>query len=90
MGELAALHWSKVYRLPVISIRIFNAYGPRVRTSGAYGAVFGVFFKQKLNNKPLTIVGNGNQSRDFIYVADVADAFLKAAISKKKKMKSII
>ena len=84
MGELAALHWSKVYRLPVISIRIFNAYGPRVRTSGAYGAVFGVFFKQKLNNKPLTIVGNGNQSRDFIYVADVADAFLKAAISKKK------
>ena len=84
MGELAALHWSKVYRLPVISIRIFNAYGPRVRTSGAYGAVFGVFFKQKLNNKPLTIVGNGNQSRDFIYVTDVADAFLKAAISKKK------
>ena len=46
MGELAALHWSKVYRLPVISIRIFNAYGPRVRTSGAYGAVFGVFLNK--------------------------------------------
>ena len=50
-------------------------YGPRVRTSGAYGAVFGVF-KQRLKNKPLTIIGNGNQ-RDFIYVTDVAEAFLK-------------
>jgi len=81
LGEQAALHWYKVYNLPVNSVRIFNAYGPRVRTTGAYGAVFGVFFKQKLKNKPLTIIGNGKQSRDFIYVTDVADAFLKAAIT---------
>ena len=77
LGETTALHWNKVYNLPVNSVRIFNAYGPRVRTTGAYGAVFGVFFKQKLANKPLTIVGKGNQSRDFIYVSDVAQAFLK-------------
>ena len=79
LGEQTALHWNKVYNLPVNSIRIFNAYGPRVRTTGAYGAVFGVFFKQKLADKPLTIIGDGNQSRDFIYVTDVANAFLKAA-----------
>ena len=41
---MAVLHWNKVYNLPINVIRIFNAYGPRVRTTGAYGAVFGVFF----------------------------------------------
>tara|TARA_B100000780_G_C21117951_1_gene452500 strand:- start:1694 stop:2689 length:996 start_codon:yes stop_codon:yes gene_type:complete len=79
LGEQIALHWNKVYKLPVNSIRIFNAYGPRVRTTGAYGAVFGVFFKQKLKNFPFTIVGNGKQARDFIYVSDVAEAFFKAS-----------
>ena len=83
LGETTALHWHKVYNLPVNSVRIFNAYGPRVKTTGAYGAVFGVFFKQKLANKPLTIVGSGNQSRDFVYVSDVAKAFLKAAKTNK-------
>ena len=58
-GEMAALHWRQVYGLPVNSIRIFNAYGPRVRTTGAYGAVFGVFFKQKLAGKPFTVIGDG-------------------------------
>lgn len=83
LGEQTALHWHKVYGLPVNSIRIFNAYGPRVRTTGVYGAVFGVFFKQKLEKKPLTVIGKGKQSRDFIYVTDVAKAFLKAATSAK-------
>ena len=82
LGEQAALHWHKVYKLPVNIIRIFNAYGPRSRTTGAYGAVFGVFFKQKLNKLPLTIIGDGKQSRDFIYVTDVVKGFLKAAESK--------
>lgn len=79
MGEQAALHWLKVYGLPVNSVRIFNAYGTRVRTTGAYGAVFGVFFKQKLDGKPFTVVGDGTQTRDFLYVTDVARAFLAAA-----------
>ena len=78
-GEQAALHWHKVYGLPVNSIRIFNAYGPRVRTTGVYGAVFGVFFKQKLEGKPFTVVGDGTQRRDFIFVTDVATAFLAAS-----------
>jgi UDP-glucose 4-epimerase len=78
-GEQAAFHWHRIYRLPVNSIRIFNAYGTRVRTTGAYGAVFGVFFKQKLAGKPYTVVGDGTQRRDFVYASDVAAAFLLAA-----------
>lgn len=78
-GEQAVLHWHQVYRLPVNSVRIFNAYGTRSRTSGAYGAVFGVFLRQKLAGKPFTVVGDGTQSRDFLYVTDVAEAFFKAA-----------
>ena len=78
-GELAVFHWGTVYGLPVNSIRIFNAYGPRVRTSGVYGAVFGVFLAQKLHGQPLTVVGDGTQRRDFVYVSDVARAFLLAA-----------
>ena len=81
LGECAALHWGKVYRLPVNSIRMFNVYGPRVRTTGAYGAVFGVFLAQKLHGKPLTVVGDGTQRRDFVFVTDVARAFLLAAES---------
>ena len=79
LGEKSVFHWNKVYNLPVNSIRIFNAYGPRARTTGAYGAVIGVFFKQKIENKPLTIVGDGKQSRDFVHVTDVAESFLAAA-----------
>lgn len=78
-GEQAAFHWHQVYGLPVNSIRIFNAYGTRVRTSGAYGAVFGVFLRQKLAGEPYTIVGDGSQRRDFVQVRDVAEAFLAAA-----------
>lgn len=82
LGEQAVLHWHNVYRLPANSIRIFNAYGPRVRTTGAYGAVFGVFFKQKLAGKPFTVIGDGQQRRDFVYVTDVAKAFLRAGESR--------
>jgi UDP-glucose 4-epimerase len=78
-GEQAAFHWHRVYGLPVNTIRIFNAYGTRSRTSGAYGAVFGVFLRQKLEGAPFTIVGDGTQTRDFIYASDVADAFFLAA-----------
>ena len=82
LGEMSCFHWNKVYGVPVNSIRIFNAYGTRVRTTGAYGAVFGVFLKQKLSNKPFTVVGDGSQKRDFLFVEDVVDAFYKAATTK--------
>ncbi len=81
LGEQIALHWCKVYKLPVISLRSFNVYGPRSRTSGTYGAVFGVFLAQKLAEKPYTVVGDGKQTRDFTFVKDVTRAFLTAAES---------
>ena len=71
-------HWSKVYNFKFLSLRLFNVYGTRSRTNSAYGAALGVFLKQKILNKPFTIVGNGNQKRDFIYVSDVCNAFYKA------------
>jgi len=83
MGEVACFHWHQVYNLPVNSIRIFNAYGTRSRTSGTYGAVFGVFLKQKLENKCFSVVGDGEQRRDFLYVTDVAKAFKLAAETEK-------
>lgn len=81
IGEQYVLHWNKVYRLPGVSLRLFNVYGPRARTSGTYGAVFGVFSAQKLAGKPFTVVGDGTQTRDFTFVTDVVDAFVKAAES---------
>jgi len=81
MGEELVLHWAKLYKLPALSLRLFNVYGPRSRTSGAYGAVFGVFLAQKLKETPFTVVGDGTQTRDFTYVTDVAEAFIKAAES---------
>jgi UDP-glucose 4-epimerase len=81
LGEELALHWAQLYGLPVVALRMFNVYGPRSRTSGTYGAVFGVFLAQKLAGKPYTIVGDGKQTRDFTYVSDVVEAFLAAARS---------
>lgn len=80
-GEQIVMHWAKVYKLPAASLRMFNVYGPRARTGGTYGAVFGVFLAQMLAGKPLTVVGDGTQTRDFTYVTDVCDAFLAAAAS---------
>lgn len=81
LGECIVTHWSQVYDVPAISLRMFNVYGPRARTTGTYGAVFGVFMAQLLAGEPLTIVGDGTQTRDFTFVADVADAFVTAANS---------
>lgn len=81
LGEQYVLHWHKIYGLPANALRLFNVYGPRSRTTGAYGAVFGVFLAQKLAGKPFTVVGDGTQTRDFTFVTDVADAFLETAKS---------
>ncbi len=77
IGEEILLHYSRIYNINVLSLRLFNVYGTKSRTSGTYGAMFGVFLKQKLAFKPLTVVGNGKQKRDFTYVSDIVDAFYK-------------
>ena len=81
LGEQYVLHWNRVYKLASVSLRLFNVYGPRTRTSGAYGAVFGVFLAQKLAGKPFTVVGDGTQTRDFTFVTDAVDALVRAAES---------
>ena len=81
LGEELVMHWAQVYQLPAVALRLFNVYGTRSRTSGTYGAVFGVFLAQKLAKKPFTVVGDGTQTRDFTYVTDVANAFVAAAKS---------
>jgi len=81
VGEQYLFHWGRIYQLPVIALRFFNVYGPRSRTSGTYGAVFGVFLAQKLAGRPFTVVGNGEQTRDFTFVTDVVDAAVTAAES---------
>ena len=81
MGEELVMHWSRVFDVPAVSLRLFNVYGPRSRTTGTYGAVFGVFLAQKLAGKPFTVVGDGTQRRDFTYVTDVARAMMMAAKS---------
>ncbi|MBI4505450.1 MAG: SDR family oxidoreductase [Chloroflexi bacterium] len=81
LGEQCVLHWNQTYKLPCVSLRLFNVYGPRSRTTGAYGAVFGVFLSQKLAGRPFTVVGDGTQTRDFTFVTDVVEAFARAAVS---------
>ena len=81
MGEQCVMHWARIYNLPAVSLRLFNVYGPRARTTGTYGAVFGVFLAQKLAGQPFTVVGDGTQTRDFTYVSDVVKAFFDAAYS---------
>jgi UDP-glucose 4-epimerase len=83
LGEQLVMHWAQVYRLPAVSVRFFNVYGPRARTSGTYGAVFGVFLAQLLAGEPLTIVGDGEQTRDFTFVSDAVDALIAVAESDK-------
>tara|TARA_B100000989_G_scaffold191598_1_gene144357 strand:- start:55788 stop:56780 length:993 start_codon:yes stop_codon:yes gene_type:complete len=84
MAEQMIVHWSKVYNINYISLRLFNVYGPRSRTNSAYGAALGIFMKQKLSNSPYTVVGDGKQKRDFIHVRDVSKAFYKAGVSQQK------
>ena len=83
LGEQILMHYAKIYGIQVTSMRLFNVYGTKSRTSGTYGAMFGVFLAQKLKKKPLTVVGDGTQKRDFTYISDIIDAFIKCMNIKK-------
>jgi len=83
MGEENCLLFYELYGLPIVCLRYFNVYGERQSNQGAYSTVMGIFLKQKENKKPLTIVGDGKQQRDFTYVKDVARANILAMRSKK-------
>src|SRR6185437_389322 len=81
VGELSCRLWSEVYRLPTVSLRYFNVYGPMFDPDGDYALVIGKFLKLKMQGKPLTITGDGTQTRDFTHVSDVVRANLLAAES---------
>lgn len=76
-------HYADIYGIKYISLRLFNVYNPRTKISNNYGAVIKVFCKQYLDGYPLTIIGNGEQKRDFIHAKDVARAFVLSATSQK-------
>lgn len=83
IGELYAKVWSTVYGLETVSLRYFNVYGPRLDPNGAYALAIGKFLKQRKEGKPLTIWGDGTQTRDFTHVRDIVRANILAAESKK-------
>ncbi len=80
----------QLYKLPIVCLRYFNVYGPRIDFNSEYSLVIGKFLKQKAQGKPLTIYGDGNQSRGFCYVDDVVRATILAAQSKKIKGGEVI
>ncbi len=82
-GEVCCRMFNNVYGIETVSLRYFNVYGERQSLEGAYALVMCVFAKQRLNNEPLTIRGDGNQTRDFTHVQDIARANLLAMQSQK-------
>jgi len=83
IGELSCRVWSEVYGLPTVSLRYFNVYGPKFDPDGAYALVIGKFLKQRMAGEPMTITGDGTQTRDFTHVRDVVRANILAAESEK-------
>jgi nucleoside-diphosphate-sugar epimerase len=83
IGELYCRVWSLVYGLETVSLRYFNVYGSRQDPDGAYALVIGKFLKQRKNNEPLTVTGDGTQTRDFTHVRDVVQANVLASLSRK-------
>lgn len=89
-GEKFAQLFSQIYKIPIVSLRYFNVYGPRLNFDSEYSLVIGKFLKQRKQGKPLTIFDDGEQSRGFCYVDDVVEANIKAIESKKIKGGEII
>lgn len=90
IGELYCRVWSQVYGLPTVSLRYFNVYGPRNNPDGAYALVIAKFLRQRGTGKPLTITGDGNQTRDFTNVKDVVRANILAMKSSRVGMGEVI
>ena len=82
IGEELVMRYASIFKMPNISFRFFNVYGPRLNVSGQYSAVIGNFLTQTKNRKPLTVVGDGKQTRDFIHVDDLIDAFIQVIKTK--------
>jgi UDP-glucose 4-epimerase len=80
-GEVMMRLWYDLHQLETVSLRFFNAYGPYLDPEGAYASVIGRFLKQRAQHMPLTITGDGEQTRDFVHVSDIVDAIVRASLS---------
>lgn len=80
-GEVMMKLWHDIHKLETVSLRFFNVYGPHLDPNGAYALVIGKFLKQRSEGKPMTITGDGQQSRDFTHVRDTVDAIVRATQS---------
>lgn len=90
VGEQFAELFTKLYQVPIISLRYFNIFGPRIDPDSEYSLVIGKFLKQKSEGKPLTIFGDGEQTRGFTYIDDLVEANIKAMKSEKIKGGEVI
>ena len=80
-GEVMLKLWNDIHKIETVSLRFFNVYGPHFDPNGAYALVIGKFLKQRVENKPMTITGDGEQTRDFVHVKDIVDALVRASRS---------
>jgi UDP-glucose 4-epimerase len=80
-GEHMMKLWHAIHGLQTVSLRFFNVYGPHLDPDGAYALVIGKFLKQRKEGKPLTITGDGEQTRDFTHARDTVDAVMRASLS---------
>lgn len=90
VGEQFAKLFIELYKIPIICLRYFNVYGPRIDLDSDYSLVLGKFLKLKAQNRPLTIFGDGEQTRSFCYIDDVIEANIKTMESEKIKGGEII
>jgi UDP-glucose 4-epimerase len=80
-GEVMMRLWHEIHNMQTVSLRFFNVYGPHLDPSGAYALVIGKFLKQRSEGQPMTITGDGEQTRDFTHVHDTVDAIIRASQS---------
>lgn len=83
VGELMLKLWHDLHGLETVSLRFFNVYGPHFDPNGAYALVIGKFLKQRSEGQPMTITGDGEQTRDFTHVRDIVDAVVRASVSER-------
>ncbi len=80
-AEQYLLLYGKIYKFPVVSLRLNNVYGPRCQMHAGFYGILNWFMANAMQGKPITVYGDGSQTRDYVYISDVVDAFLRVALS---------
>lgn len=80
-GEQYVFLYSKIYGFPAVSLRLNNVYGPRCQMHAGFYGILNWFMANAMQGKAITVYGEGNQTRDYVYISDVVDAFIRVALS---------